>query len=599
MTTALIRLHPGLASPASAKILGVALLLLCTLLTGALVAARTAAGAAAILNLAGPSALALVWAAVSAQLIFIHFRGRACLWVLTLPVSARRLWLISLAFSIAASAGIILLMFAVLFASDRLLGIRLQGPLFFTNPGPQGVAILLAAACFAAAVLHLPAPGQQKWSWRAPGGLATIALLAGLGTVLIAFRSHPWLVASACIASAFVTALAGWRRQPESLRMYVHPLQSAAFLHLPQWQWLAELRCLYGLPALAGAVGLTALFGFLQAIMNSRFSEEDETGLFLAPMLVYIMLNFLPAAGRNLHKMATLPLSPLRITALVTLPVLSSALLGFAAGQYLESTRTPPLALQLEREPGSLFPPQKSSHPLLRLPAGQFEIAWDGAVPPVTSPWGETHKAWQAPIWRGARPVLYSTLSVTGSVTPDFAAWQLSQAFRLLYHKDIPWQSIRTSVIQQNAAGETVVSRNLDTLLEPGKSPQSSLVWATAPLIVLVCGGCYLLLAGFLFGLRRPSLPPWYRNAAIGAALIGLLLLYLLRVPLSLAGFTRGWILSGALSSVVRSFADALPGGAPTAWIVCLLVLAAAFHYAAARMARAEIIPEPPRRFGF
>jgi len=107
------------------------------------------------------------------------------------------------------------------------------------------------------------------------------------------------------------------------------------------------------------------------------------------------------------------------------------------------------------------------------------------------------------------------------------------------------------------------------------------------------------LLAGVLFGLRRADVPAWKRNSAVGVVLIGLMVAYLIRLPLSLTGLTRGWILGGALSSLVRSVADATPGGAVTSWLLCAVTLWLAFRFAAARLARAEILPEPPRRFGF
>ncbi|MBI4873575.1 MAG: hypothetical protein HY822_02960 [Acidobacteria bacterium] len=136
-------------------------------------------------------------------------------------------------------------------------------------------------------------------------------------------------------------------------------------------------------------------------------------------------------------------------------------------------------------------------------------------------------------------------------------------------------------------------------MLPAGAKPRSPLPGAVPPLTVAFCGAAYLLLAGVLFGLRRADSPRWKRSGAAGVIMTGLMALYMIRAPLSIGGVTRGWILGGAWSSMVRTAVDAIPGGTATLWLLCAASLWFAFQFAAARLARAKILPEPSRKIGF
>jgi MFS family permease len=602
MTVMLLRLHPALASPMRWPLLSTGVLLLATLLTGALVAARTSAGRDFIHEAAWPAAAVLLWTAIALQLLLSAGRSRAGVLAMTLPVSGRRLWLTSLLSSFLTVSVTAVVMICGLEGADRLLRLRLGEPLFAGGALLQrGLYQVLAAALLASVLLHLPRPGQERWPMRGWLGIYGLGAVVIPGALLILLRGWPLAFAVACLLGAAVCLFWGLRRQPEAFLLEVkspaQPESSAS--RMPAWPWLTAVRWTFGLPAMSAALATVMALGALQAVLSNRYSEEDETGLLMAPMLVYIMMMWLPMAGRFLHRLGPLPLSRWKTTAMVTLPVLVSALLGYLIGFTFDVFKTPGLRVEFQAQPGLGFPLQKSERALLRLPAQRYEIAWNGQAPELRAPWGESHKPWQARIWKGASAVLYSPVSTAETSSPEFAAWEISKALEMVYGVRVPRERIRATHIGLDGDGRPVLVKDLQDFLPEGTLPLSPLSWAVPPLTVAVCGASYLLLAGLLFGLRRADTPGWKRNTAVGVVMIGLMVAYMIRLPLSFSGLTRGWILGGAWSSLVRSAAAATPGGAVTFWLLCAVALFLTFHFAAARLAQAEILPEPPRRFGF
>jgi len=602
MTFLLLRLHPAWASPVRWLALSTGTLLLATLATGAMVAARTTAGRGVIHEAAWPAAVALLWTAIAVQLLLPGGRSRAGVFAMSLPLSGRRLWLTSLLSCFLAVSVTAVVMICVLEGADRLLGLRLREPLFARGAFPQRELYqVLAAALLASVLLHLPRPGWERWPMRGWLGIYGLGAAVIPGVLLMILRDWPLAFAGACLAGAAICLFLGLRRQPEAFLLDARSPASTepSASRIPSWPWLMPVRWTIGLPAMSASLATAMAFGILQVVLGNRYSEEDETGLFMAPMLIYIMVTWLPTAGRFLHRLGPLPVSHWKTTALLTLPVLVSALLGYGTGLALDPFKTRDLMVEFQAEPGRGFPMQRSDRALLRLPAHRYEIAWSGRAPELRAPWGESHKPWQARILKGASAVLYSPVSTAESSTPEFAAWEISNALQIVYGVRVPHERIRATHIGLDRDGNPVLVKGLRDLVPQGTSPRSPLPWAVPPLTVAVCGAAYLLLAGLLFGLRRADTPRWKRNTAVAVVMIGLMAAYMIRLPLSLSDATRGWILGGALSTLARSLAAATPGGAVTFWLLCTVALVLAFRFAAARLRKAEILPEPPRRFGF
>jgi hypothetical protein len=405
MTATLLRLHPAASDPVRVKALFVGIMLLVLLATGGLVSARGGAGRTFTQAAAWPVAVLVPWAAIAVQLLLPAGRSRAGVLAMTLPIRGRALWTTSLLVSVWTAGSTALAMIAVLGIADRVLSLRLGQRLFDTSLLLAGFCQIFSAALLSSVLLHLPRPGEQRWPLRGRLGVYGVATVIIPGALLFLFRDWPWAFAGACLGGAAIAFLWGLRRQPEALLLDVKSPASveSSASRMPAWPWLTAMRWTFGLPALIAALGTVLGFGVLQAVLNARFSEEGETGLLMAPMLVYVMVTWLPMAGRYLHRLGPLPLPRWKVAALLTLPVLGAALFGYGIGLFSRGFQAWGLLVEFQTEPGRGFPLRKSSWPLLRLPAHRYEIAWNGQAPLLQAPWGERHKPWQARIIKRAR----------------------------------------------------------------------------------------------------------------------------------------------------------------------------------------------------
>lgn len=459
----------------------------------------------------------------------------------------------------------------------------------------------LCAALLAATLLELPKREYNRWRLNGGSMAGALALVLALGVLLVLLREWPASFSLACLACAGVAAAYGWRSEPAALILETagRPAGEPAGWDLPAWGWLTAIRWSVGLAPMLGWIATVAGTALLQAVLGRYYGDDDESGLLMTPVVVYVMLAGLAVAGRFLHRLSPLPISKRRITAMIVLPVLAAAVAGYSIGFASRALLPSRLEVAYTAEPERAFPPVPRTRTMLRMPPHHFRISWDGRTPPLRAPWGEVHQPWQAKLWRGMDAVLYSPVSTAEPASPEFAAWEISRALELVYGIKAPHERIHAMYVGVDSGGRPVVKRDIGELLPAGAKPVSGLDWVVPPLTLGVCGAGFLGLTGLLMGLRRAATPTWRRTAAAGFAMGLLMLLYLIRVPLSLSGYTRGWIAGGAVASGVRSLSEAAPGGAVAFWALSAAGVFAAFEFAVRRMQRTEILPEPPKRLGF
>ena len=82
-------------------------------------------------------------------------------------------------------------------------------------------------------------------------------------------------------------------------------------------------------------------------------------------------------------------------------------------------------------------------HYWVSVPYANLEIAWDGEVPELTSPWGEHHPASSSPLFRGSKATLYSPFNSPDEGSAAFEAHLTSRAIESVHGISIPPEEVQ------------------------------------------------------------------------------------------------------------------------------------------------------------
>jgi len=172
---------------------------------------------------------------------------------------------------------------------------------------------------------------------------------------------------------------------------------------------------------------------------------EEGVQLTYVILTAYMLFSYIWAPMSQLYLIDALPIRRRHLFALITLPSFVALLLGYGAGRvgfsFVDSGR--PLIAYDRTEWPRLCPPNRATHPLLRVPGEFCRIAWDGRPPDITAPWGESHAALNFPVFKGSRAVVYSPFHTPEGCSQDFAAWQIGRAVEAVYGKSLPLGEVK------------------------------------------------------------------------------------------------------------------------------------------------------------
>ena len=563
-------------------------------------------------------ALAL-WIPVALFLAFGNAGQRCNRFDLALPISANRLnaahftsVLLSGSIVLAAAAGVVLF--------HDWIGGRLPGmPL---EPQP-GVGELIFFAVTALALVAASLLSVQPSVYRTPSGRGRFLfvmthLLGGLGLIL-ALNALPLAVSLLPLAVAAILMVRSFRALPSALTLI--PLSATEEQsHGAQESWatikrplpasemgprqrgLRSLRLdatLYKILALGIAsvqmlrvpVNLiSAPFLAGMGLVLSGFAFDNPIRLTNITLTAYMALAFLAAPLAQLHLLDPLPITRRRIFALLMLPGLLAVAAGYGAGRLgVAISEERPAILFTAGPTRNYAPMSRTSGPTLRVPPKLFRVARDGAAPLNESPWGESHEAWQIPVYEGSRGVAYSPFSTTEESSVDFVALQISRAVEAIYGRTIPYEEIRERYLEtspdgevrlRNAAGLTLLA-DYPELHAAGEGPVFPVVLMLTGLLYLAFGACY-------FRAYRASVSERARKLVFFGLLGAALALHLAQFVVFMAGLVEDWVVLGLVEAGIHRLAVFLPGGAAAVWVLCASVFAVAYRLTQRAFAKIE-----------
>ncbi|MGB5516684.1 MAG: hypothetical protein WBP36_19385 [Thermoanaerobaculia bacterium] len=528
---------------------------------------------------------------------------------LALPLSTRNLWMVH-------SIATFLAGFLTLLASAAVLAAHMS-ILSRISAFSGGGKVLVGLCAQLAAIWFLAVMVMQSYRtdlWKPTGRRAILASLAtAVGVVILAAipeGSSPSLT----IVPIVVGVTLGYRalrKLPDCLSLWPSEVStrssepatpelaqtsdslqpgSQGLSRLAPWTLVA--RTLFHTPPWGAATGWIALLfiaglGFLMSGVLRAWQPDADVRLWVAAMTVYMLVAFFAPLTFRLPTMDPLPVSRRLLFALLVLPAVFSLILGYAAGwltqRYLGDTTR---AVQYRVE---------IPHYWVSIPYSNLEIAWDGEVPELTSPWGETHPASSSTLFRGSKAALYSPFNTPDESSAAFEALLTSRAIESVYGTSILHEEILERYFEEDAdkvvglkRGGLTLKEDYPNLGEPAVQRQF------LALMALVLVPWFLLLAVFLRTFRA-DLSDRTRQVTFGS-LLGLpMALMVGQLVMAATGFARPDVLRGTLEVLLRQATSSTPATV-TLSIACLALVIVSYLLAQRQLVKAEI-PMTPTKF--
>jgi len=553
--------------------------------------------------------LALVWLVLAFYLAFGTAGARCHQFDLTLPIPSQRLWLAHLVALVLAC----LLLVAVVALALALTLVLIEGMSDerFPVPGklfdpllPLGAALALALA-----LMQGLRPGLTR---LANGALASLRLFAGLLFILalvIALDALSSMALLLPLGAALLFAAHVYRGLPPALSLDLpspaldarrpasreegkalaagagesgfdvggtRGLAFHAFVSFTVYRSLAKKPVV-----LFFVFPLVLFFGSILGGGYAQFSESTGVRYTYILLTAYLLMGFLAGPLSRLHIVDTLPISRRRLFALLVLPALVAVALGYAGAR---------ISLGIAGETKELVDfPDCETRRCIRVPISSCEIAWDGAPPANEAPWGEAHEPWTVPLYRGSKVLLYSPFSAPADCTPEFFARQASRAIAAVYDGTVAPEEFRSRYLDP-AAEPRIALRVEEARLRadfPDLRPRSK--GPLFPVIFMQTSVIWLLaVAVYLRGARRIR-REGARKVLLGGIMAVLLALHILQFVAFIGDYMSDWVMAGFLEIQVRHATAALPGGALAVWVLCGLLLGAAYQLALGQFRRLEL----------
>jgi hypothetical protein len=574
-----------------------------------------------------------IWFLVAFYVLYGNVAGRTTRFHLSLPVSARRLWLshvISLVLGMSAIFAV-----ALFFVGTRsaLVGVQpLLGPLLPAAFFRVGSALLLAIG-----LVQLVKPELHEIPMR----VSTVVVMIAIGAidliVLIAMsRVHPLvslvpltigvgllgfvymsLPASLSIASREPArgegasgrrpltwsegeggpegAPLGWSKAaPVGGRAAdartvaasaeavggVRGVEGARLEHAGSGRRLVH-RTVAGLLMRHWGV---VLFGpwaiFLGFYLSGAFPDGMSGPIYVAVAWACMNGPFVYGAGR-LSAVDHLPVSRKIFFAYLMIPTFAVIVVGLVLGSLVgrgvfKEDWLWDRFLRIDGRPERAVP-----HDFL-------EVAWNGDPPPVTSPWGEEHEPWRRSVFGQSDVVVYRPYDTPPDASPEFVAHQIARALHAMYGSEFPVESVERRYVRGAAdCGCTHWSGWHHLVGDYERSPANA--GALLPLMCAVVGVPWFLFVrlalwashGAVSKTRR-ILPAVALGGAVALFTVGIILVG------ATSDLVSSWVVTAFAWILLRSAAQAVPGGTPALWLLCVGALAASYLFAQSQFLRSE-----------
>ncbi len=416
----------------------------------------------------------ILWSAAALYLGFARVDRRCNDLELTLPLSARRLWLTHV-LGLVLGGGVILAVAAGLAQlAFRLLRRFPQAPVLELDL--VVLALQLGSGLLLAVVLlQSGRPAAQRIPLNPARILWILTVLVGTAALVGWLRAQPIYFAVAPLAVAAAVAWRTCHTLPAAFTLVSHaarPKDDAGFttkgwgrsgafgrsLRITVRTVLGDVKVWANLAAVLvmGLILGGGLEGWGEDLGMLRYTY--------IPFVIYVLVAFSGLVVRQLYAVDPLPVSRRRVLALFVVPQLVLLLFGYATGTFLARDDRIDF-VYVERE----------EHHYVAVPNRFWDVVPAAGAATNAAPWGESQEAGRRDFFEGGSWVLQSPISTPPGSSLEFASWQLSRAVERVYGRQIAPRELAERYLTLDEEGEVVPKGQL-TLLDdyPGLVPRGN-----------------------------------------------------------------------------------------------------------------------------
>lgn len=566
-----------------------------------------------------------IWFLVAFYLAYGNVVGRSTRFHLSLPISARKLWLSHMLSLMLGMSVIFAVALAFVAARNGLAGVRpLLSPLL-----PVASLRVLSALVLAMGLVQIMKPGLHEIPLRATTIVAVIAVAALDFVVLIAIsRVHAAFSVLPLVAGAALLSITGLSlpaslslvpREPEregggldrtplvtsgasGAAMPARAVDTGAALDTtaevgldrgiePSWAALRPVpgrsdrrlvhRTVLGLLMRHWGVWLFGAWAlFLGFYLSGAWPDGMSGPVYVAVAWACMNGPFVYGVGR-LRAVDHLPISRRLFFAYLMIPALAVLVVGMALGAFVgrgvfKEDWLWDRFLRIEGRPERA------------IPYDFLEVAWDGEPPPVTSPWGEEHEPWRRSVFGQSDVVLYRPFDTPPGASREFVAHQIGLALGAAYGPEFPAGEVGRRYIEGAADCDCVHWAGWYRMVgDYDRSPANR--GALLPLMCVIVGVPWFLFVRLALWASHGAVSKT-RRVLPAAALGGAVALF--TVGIILVGATTdlvsSWVVTAFAWIVLRTAAQAVPGGTPVLWLLALCALGGSYLFAQSQFARSE-----------
>jgi hypothetical protein len=551
----------------------------------------------------------LIWLAVMTFLLSPPARRRCNLIAMGLPVPVRTLWLAHTAAVLLGGLGLAALSLGIVVPAYRMTLFLQTDRAVVMDPGfPFLFAHLTGGITLAVAVLMSREPDLQQVPFTRRILPFLLFCVLGIPALILGLSTLPWPFAATLYLIAAIVGVRRYRTLPPAFAAAPREAVAVSARKRPETASAADGERpgsdLRGLRLYSRIYRILTLHPFFALIpfpfilgigmLLSEFSyswmDEEDLRFTFIPLTGFMLMSFLVIHLNQLHMVDGLPVSRRRLFAMLMVPAFGTLALGYGAGDLIIGTLVPTQKLIDYREKASNF--------YLYVPYRACEIAWDGDLPYLQSPWGESHlPATSTPLIRGSRAMMYTPFSTPPGSSPDFVALQMSRAIEALYGRTVPYEELRDRYLESAGPGRTVLKTSGFNLLDDYPDLRPVGRDAVFPVIFLGSGLFFFIFYSLYLQTFRAGVTESFRKGIF-------ILLILITMGIHMSQFVAailGWIHLGAINAtyrvVLHNLSIAAPGGAVTIWLVCGALFATGYLFTQWRFMKVEAPVVPAKCF--
>lgn len=539
-------------------------------------------------------AAVFLWIAVSIYLLNAGFSSRCSGRIDTvLPLPSRRLWLVHMSAIILPGVAVPALITGAFAWGNWLQGLR---PL--VEPGVVSLAIhATVGMVLALAVLQSPRPSLYDLPLRR--GYLALMILTVFGSLGFVFLlgALPRIYAIAPLGLALLLGLRVYLRLPETFAVVPRAPEPASRPRVPGivreersrpaagpgFRWLLS-STIWRSPFGGWTWLYFPLFAFyglmLSLFVSTKAWHEQAFTLILFTSVILCCWHLVSMS--KLHVLDPLPISRRWIFAVLVVPALSAVILGYGGGLIgadLLAARRPQVDFRAV-----------DGHDCVVVPAEFWEVAWNGELPEVRAPWGESARpCCGLPLFRGSRTMVYKPYHTPPGRSREFVALEIGRAIEAVYGERIPTEEIRNRYLVTDQEGVVRLGDRGFTLLGdyPGLSRRHT--GSTHAVVTLLVGLPWLAFVAVTYRTGRSGTA----RPVVSFTLAALFVLAICVGIGALMADAAGWMdltaLSRLLGILVRKASEAVPAGSLSIWGISALLLLGAYLVAQAQFQRLEI----------